>query len=179
MHAAGGSLAVVVSSNQAWWTPTAKAEAVVAIALALRFAHGLGLLYGGLNAGNVLFDGEGRIQIADFSPMRRDAIFSVEGWAPRVDVSAFAMLLFEIVASPPPSTAKAAGEVILPPGIPGFLSEIIEGGLRPIPRKELSFIAIFETLEANDFRIVARVDSDKVSAFVRRVESAVQCGESM
>jgi serine/threonine protein kinase len=72
LHAAGGSLAEVVSSNPAWWTPTAKAEAVVGIALALRFAHGLGLLHGGLNSGNVLFDSGGRIQITDFSPIRRD-----------------------------------------------------------------------------------------------------------
>jgi hypothetical protein len=183
LHATGGSLAEVVSSNPAWWTPTAKAEAVVGIALALRFAHGLGLLHGGLNSGNVLFDGGGRLRIADFSPMRGDGGFSEEWeeWSPQADVSAFAMLLFEIVtgrASPPPSAARAAGEVILPPGIPGFVSEIIEGGLRPIAEEELSFIAIFETLEANGFRIVAGVDSDEVSAFVSRVESAAQSGAS-
>jgi hypothetical protein len=61
LHAAGGSLAEVVSSKPAWGTPTAKAEAVVGIALALRFAHGLGLLHGGLKSENVLFDGGGRI----------------------------------------------------------------------------------------------------------------------
>jgi serine/threonine protein kinase len=181
LYAAGGSLAEVVSSNPAWWTPTAKAEAVVGIALALLFAHGLGLLHGGLKAGNVLFDGEGRIQITDFSPMRRDGGFSGQGevWSPRADVSAFAMLLFEIVAGRvPPSPANADGEVILPPDVPGFVSEIIEGGRRPRARRELSFIAIFETLEANDFRIVAGVDSDEVSAFVSRVESAAHSGES-
>jgi serine/threonine protein kinase len=149
LHAAGGSLAEVVSSNPVWWTPTAKAEAVVGIALALRFSHGLGLSHGGLNSGNVLFDGGGRIQIADFSPMRRDGGFSRDGeeWSPQADVSAFAMLLFEIVAGrpwpslsppppprPPPSAAKAEvdGEVILPPDVPAFVSEIIEGGLRPM-----------------------------------------------
>jgi serine/threonine protein kinase len=71
LHGAGGSLAEAISSNPVWWTPTAKAEAVVGIALALRFAHGLGLLHGDLNSGNLLFDGGGRIQIADFHPMRR------------------------------------------------------------------------------------------------------------
>jgi serine/threonine protein kinase len=193
MHAAGGSLAEVVSSNPVWWTPTAKAEAVVGIVIALRFAHGLGLLHGNLNSGNVLFDGEGRIQIADFRPMRRGrgGGFSGEGegdgavWSPQADVSAFAMLLFEIVAgcsSPlPPLRAATADEdgdgdweVIVPPDVPSFVSEIIEGGLRPIAGKELSFIAIIETLKANDFGIVAGVDSDEVSAFVSRVESGVQ-----
>jgi hypothetical protein len=195
LHAAGGSLAEVVSSNPAWWTPTAKAEAIVGIALALRFAHGLGLQHGNLNSGNVLFDGEGRVQIADFRPMRRgggggdgggfSGESEGEGWSPQADVSAFARLLFEIVAGcsspPPPSRAATADEdgdgdweVIVPPDVPSFVSEIIEGGLRPIAGKELSFIAIIETLKANDFRIVAGVDSDEVSAFVSGVESAAQ-----
>jgi hypothetical protein len=181
LHAAGGSLAEVVSSKPAWWTPTAKAEAVVGIVLALRFVHSLGLLHGALNTGNVLFDGGGRIQITDFRPIRRGGGFSGKRWSPWADVSAFAMLLFEIVAgcsspSAPPSAAERDGEVIIPPGVPAFVSEIIEKALRPIPGTELSFIAIFETLKENNFRIVA--DSDEVSSFVSGVESAAQSGES-
>jgi hypothetical protein len=175
LHFSGGSLAEVISSNPAWWTPTAKAKAVVGIALALRFSHGLGLLHGGLKAGNVLFDGGGRVQIADFRPMRRDGGFSGkrEGkeWSPQADVSAFAMLLFEIVAgrpSPPPSAAQ--GDLLLPPDVPDFVWQIIKKGRRSAGRK-LSFVAIVETLEMSDFRIVAAVDSDEVRAFVSRVES--------
>jgi hypothetical protein len=41
---------VVLSNLPGWWTPTAKAKVVAGIALALRFAHGLGLLYGALKA---------------------------------------------------------------------------------------------------------------------------------
>jgi hypothetical protein len=70
LQAMRGSVAEIVSTVPVWWTPTAKAEAIVGIALALQFSHGIGLLHGGLNSGNILFDGEGRIQIADFSPMR-------------------------------------------------------------------------------------------------------------
>jgi hypothetical protein len=179
LDAAGGSLAEVVSAGPVWWTPTAKAEAVVGIALALRCGHGLGLLHGGLTAGNVLFDGGGGIQIADFTPMRRDGGFSGdeegERWSPRADVSAFAMLLVEIVAGRPwRGPARGDWEVILPPGVPAFVSEIIEGVMRPNAEGGLSFIAIFERLEANAFRILAGVDSDEVSAFVSRVESAPQ-----
>jgi hypothetical protein len=185
LHAAGGSLAEVFLSNPAWWTPTAKAEAVVGIALALRFAHGLGLLHGGLNSGNVVFDGGWRIQIADFSLMLRDGRFPEYKWSPWRDVSAFAMLLFEIVTghpwpSPPPSSATADvdGKVILPPDVPEFVSEIIDGCQRRKGRGGPSFIGIFETLKENGFRIVAGVDSDEVSAFVSRVESAGQSDES-
>jgi hypothetical protein len=183
LHAAGGSLAEVVSAGPEWWTPTAKAAAVVGIALALRFAHGVGLLHGRLTPGNVLFDGGGQIQIADFRPMRRDGGFSGEWWSPWADVSAFAMLLFEIVTgrpspSPLPSAAEASEEVILPRGVPGFVSEIIEGRLRTMAGEGLSFIAIVETLKENGFGIVAGVDSDEVSAFDSRVELAAQSGGS-
>jgi hypothetical protein len=91
------------------------------------------------------------------------------------------MLLLEIVAGcpfPSPSAPNSHPEVNLPPDVPVFVSEIIEEGLRPIAEEELSFIDIFETLKANAFQIVAGVDSDEVSAFVRRVESAVQSGET-
>jgi hypothetical protein len=47
-YAAGGSLAEVLSDAPTWWTPTAKAKAIVGIALDLRFALGLGSLHGGL-----------------------------------------------------------------------------------------------------------------------------------
>jgi serine/threonine protein kinase len=69
-YAAGGSLAEVLCDAPDWWTPTAKAKAIAGIALGLRFAHGLGLLHGGLEPSNVLFDADRRIQIADFSPIR-------------------------------------------------------------------------------------------------------------
>jgi hypothetical protein len=98
-----------------------------------------------------------------------------------VDVSTLAMLFFEIVAGrplPPPGAAQANMEVILPSDVPWFVSEIIEEGLRPRAGAQLSFIAIFETLKATDFGIVAGVDSAEVSAFVRRVESMMQSGES-
>jgi serine/threonine protein kinase len=183
LHGSGGTLADILSAKPAWWTPTAKVKAVMGIALALRFSHGLGLLHGGLNSGNVFFDGDRRVQIADFSPSRRDGGFSGEGeeWSPQADVSAFAMLLFEIIAGRPlsrPSDAMADTEVIVPPDIPSFVSEIIEGGLRPRARRELSFIAIIETLKRNHFRIVSGVDSEEVSAFVSRIEGAAESGDS-
>jgi hypothetical protein len=67
--------------------------------------------------------------------------------------------------------------MILPPNIPVFVSEMIEGGLWPSSGEELSFISIIETLKANDFGIVTGVDSDEVSTFVGRVESATESGE--
>jgi hypothetical protein len=64
--------------------------------------------------------------------------------------------------------------VILPPGVPGFVSEIIKEWLQTSAGKWLSFINIFETLKKNSFRIMAGVDFEEVSTFVHRVESTWQ-----
>jgi serine/threonine protein kinase len=50
------SLAEVISVSLVWWTATAKAKAVVGLALALRFAHSLGLLHRCFASNNILFD---------------------------------------------------------------------------------------------------------------------------
>jgi serine/threonine protein kinase len=68
LYAAEGSLADVLSNPPGSWTPTAKAKAVVGIALGLRFAHGLGLLHGAVKASNILFDADRRIQIPSDVP---------------------------------------------------------------------------------------------------------------
>jgi serine/threonine protein kinase len=181
LHAAGGSLADVLANPAAWWTPTAKAKAVVGIALALRFAHGLGLLHGAVKAANVLFDADRRIQIADFSAMRLESgevePFWDEKWSPAADVCEFAFLLSEIaVGRPPVPPIGAAGELPVPAGVPDFVSRMIEDGRSPASHCRLSFVDIVERLKRNRFAIMAGVDSEEVSAFVAQVESAEQSG---
>jgi hypothetical protein len=182
LYATEGSLADVLSNPPAWWTPTAKAKAVVGIALGLRFAHGLGLLHGAVKPSNILFDADRRIQIADFSPIRLKTgtiePFSGEEWTPTADTSAFASLLFEIAvggtATPP---IGAVGGPPFPAAVPAFVSRMIEDGRSPISARRLSFAKIVESLKENRFEIIAGVDSDEVSAFVSRVESSEQAGE--
>jgi hypothetical protein len=65
-----------------------------------------------------------------------------------------------------------------PSGCSEFVSEIIEGVLRSSAGGGLSFIAVFQTLQANGFRIVSGVDSGDVSAFISRAESAAESDES-
>jgi serine/threonine protein kinase len=179
LHASGGSLADVLANPPAWWTPTAKAKAVLEIALALRFAHGLGLLHGAVKAANVLFDAHRRIQLADFSAMRLESgeveSFSGEKWAPTADVCAFSFLLFEIAvhrrAVPP---VGPAGELAVPARVPAFVSRMIEDARSPELNNRLSFLDIVKVLKTNHFGIVAGVDSEEVTAFVDRVELAEQ-----
>jgi serine/threonine protein kinase len=169
-YATRGSLAEVLSDAPAWWTPTAKA--IAGIALGLRFAQSLGLLHGGLKASNVLFDADRQIQIADFSPICLETgdaeRFSGEGWSPVADICAFASLLFEIAVGLPDAQPGAA------PTIPAFVSAIIDEGRSPSPTAKRSFADLLQSLQANGFAILAGVDSAEVCAFVESVESSQQ-----
>jgi serine/threonine protein kinase len=182
LYATKGSLADVLSNPPAWWTPTAKAKAVVGIALGLRFAHGLGLLHGALKSSNILFDADRQIQIADFSLIRLETgevePFSGEGWALTADVSAFASLLFEIaVGRPAIPLSGAVSDRPFPAAVPVFVSQMIEDVRSPKSKCGLSFVDIVAELKENHFEIMAGVDSDEVSAFVSRIESLQQAGE--
>jgi hypothetical protein len=151
-----------------------KAKAVAGITLRLQFAHGLGLLHGGLKASIVLFGADRRIQIADFSPIQLDTgtvePFSGEGWWPTMDLSGFASLLSEI-------TIGASGGRSVPGGVPEFVSRLIEHGRSEKFPPPLLFVEIIDGLKENRFEIATGVDSKEVSAFVRWVESAEQSGK--
>jgi hypothetical protein len=182
LHASGSSLADVLRNPPAWWTPTAKAKAIAGIALVLRFAHGLGLLHGVVKAANVFFDAARGVQLADFSPIRLETgavdPFSGEKWAPTADVCGFASLVFDIVVGVPviPPIGAAGGPPI-PATVPDFVARIIEEGRAPGCAKPLSFFDILESLKENGFQIVAGVDSEEVSGFVRWMESAAESGK--
>jgi serine/threonine protein kinase len=159
LHASRGSLADVLANPPAWWTPTAKAKSAVGIALALRFAHGRGLLHGAVKVANVFFDADRRIQIADFSAMRLESgeveLFSAEKWAPTADVCAFSFLLFEIAVDRP---------AIPPVGVAGELA--VPARVRLILEIELFLIGIFPSglngaLKGNSHCHPARILANK------------------
>jgi hypothetical protein len=178
LYLEGCSLAEVISVDPAWWTSTAKAKVIAGIVLGLRFAHSHGLVHGGLTTKNIVFDCDDCIEIVDFKGIEMKVgetedeeetqlggISSV-GLIGKIDVHAFASILFEIVVGVP-----ANDETSVPTTIPGFVSRIIESSLRLESERETSFHEIFEILRQNQFRIENDVDSAEVSAFVNWVES--------
>jgi serine/threonine protein kinase len=108
MYVSGDCLSKVILASPKWWTPTAKAKTIVGLVLGLRFAHSLGVVHGHLTGNNVLLDGSGVIQIADFCLISlRDSEgqnrvmidnggFFGADWSPIADIRAFARLLSEI-----------------------------------------------------------------------------------
>jgi hypothetical protein len=63
-------------------------------------------------------------------------------------------------------------DLSIPPGIPSFVSTILESGLSARSGTGYSFNTILEILKENNFQIEDGVDSAEVSAFVSWVESA-------
>jgi serine/threonine protein kinase len=175
-HIDGYSLSKVVLRSPEWWTPTAKAKAVVGVLLGLRFAHSLGLVHGHLTGKNVFITEEGMIQISDFSLhklfneendqwMAMDFYdFSRESIMATADVGAFARLLSEIVLGASCDGSGHAGE------IPSFVLEIIERRDDSDLKTVDPFTAILMILKQNDFKIVEGVDTDEVSKFADLIQ---------
>jgi hypothetical protein len=170
-YAEGGSLADVLAGRPPQWTATAKAVAVAALALGLRFANGVGQPHGGLGPKWVLFDGAGTVHIAGIGAVRGGSGGDAEFVAPEIesggaptakaDVFSFSRIVSRIASEDPHRRS-----------VPPFVADLIEGGLSADPCDRPSFGAILARLEANCFEIVEGVDSDAVSAFVRAVEAA-------
>jgi serine/threonine protein kinase len=183
MYSVGGSLSEVISTSPEWWTPTAKAKAIVGIVLSMRFAHSLGLLHGHLTANNVLFDDDGMIQICDFClkslsevECNSEAIaevggFSGENWRPDADIRGFADLLSQIVIGGSSEESRSS-QSILP-----FVLKMIEEGQSEDSKVKVSFVDIFETLKTEGFELLEGVDSNEVSNFVSWIELSEELTE--
>jgi hypothetical protein len=87
--------------------------------------------------------------------------FSNTRWTPKMDIHAFASILFELVVGRP-----AKNERSVPRNIPRFVREIIERGLWMKSKREFTFHSIFKRLKQNEFRIEEGIDSAEVSSFV-------------
>jgi serine/threonine protein kinase len=168
MHVGGSSLSEIVSVSPEWWTPTAKAKAVACLVLGLQFVHSQGLLHGHLTANNIFFDEDGTIQICDFCMNGLRELesnsggtvdvggFCGENWTPKVDVRAFAGILSEIVVG---ASAEQGGRG---PGIPSFVSRIIEKGQSADSKAAESFTDILKVSKLNDFKIMEGVNIQEV-----------------
>jgi hypothetical protein len=183
MSRRGSSLLQVVSSSPEWWTPTAKAKAVVGLVLGLRFAHSFGQVHGHLTENDIDLDENGMIEIKDFcmndlyefesdkGGMVDLGGFSRESWKPNADIQAFSRILSAIVFE---TFACQDGR---DRDIPLFVSKIIAQGQPGNLRGMESLTDIFEILKQKDFKILAGVDVEEVSNFASWIESSERLTE--
>jgi serine/threonine protein kinase len=70
----GGSLKDLLSHESlpgnAWWTPTRKAITITGIVMGMKYIHEHGIIHGDLKPGNILFDDEHWVKIADVGSSR-------------------------------------------------------------------------------------------------------------
>jgi hypothetical protein len=149
------SLSEVVPVSPEWWTLTAKANTVVGLVLDLGFAHSLGLLHGHSTGRNVILNGDGVIQIADFcmkhlreqewnsGGMLGVGGFLEEDWTPTADIRAFTAILSQITMD------RSGVEGVGRPDVPGFLSSIIKRGLSGDSRIANAFREILLIVKPN------------------------------
>lgn len=136
--ATGGSLAERIGSFAGAWKEIA--ELMIRVADAVQYAHDHGVLHRDLKPGNLLFDGDGRVFVADFGLAKlirpgsdltqsHRALGTPHYLAPEVaathagrattasDVYSLGAILFELLAGRPPFEAE---------GIPALLRRIVE-----------------------------------------------------
>jgi hypothetical protein len=161
-HLCHVSLSRVVSTSPTWWTPTAKAKAIVGLVLGLRFAHSFGLVHGHLTGNTVFLSEDGMIEICDFGMTcsgeleSEECGFSREDWTPESDVQAFTKIQSEIISGASAEQRRFD---------------------QPAFATETSFANILETLKTIEFTFIEGANSREVSDFVSWIEWSERLAE--
>jgi serine/threonine protein kinase len=114
-----GDLHEVIRDSPCWWTPTAKAMAIVGLIRGMEFAHSCQIIHRDLNPWNLLFDSHYHLRINDFQSSRIASLksqfthqlgngsytapemFTATEYDEKVDVFSFGMILYEILSNVP------------------------------------------------------------------------------
>jgi serine/threonine protein kinase len=196
---AWGSLRDAFLGRRRMWDGTAKSITAIGIVRGMIELHDAGIVHRELTAGNVLFDDERRPHIADFGLGDGPSLSRILvgtgvaplHWAPefyahcgpKVDVYAFALLLYEIVVGRPVFAghirlvdwaSRMVGGVrnVIPEYVEPFVRSVIERGWRTDPAERPSFVEIYEQMRLNDFCIVKdRFRPEDVESCVRWVDN--------
>jgi serine/threonine-protein kinase len=181
------------------WNSNRKAKVICDIVLGMRYVHSRGIIHRDLKPGNIILDANWGALIADVGEAERgggagqgtlergtmiyvppEQWFGKCQYTDRVDVFAFGLVLYEIIAGFP----WRRGDVRNP--LPPVLDRREFGGADPgevmlslIPRcwakdehKRPSFAAIFDEFKACDFSILPKVDSKEIRTHVLKVLEA-------
>jgi serine/threonine protein kinase len=166
---------------------------LIGIVLALIHAHDRGILHGNLNPNCILLDENHRPKLCSFG-IKRKWTETARYCAPepeeittkKMDVFAFSLILYEIIASKTDviavnvkerlEQAIAVGQSRLGirwplPGAPEFMAKLIVKGLEEDPKERPSIEDIFDVFEAYKFKIITGVNTVEVEKFLEWVEA--------
>jgi serine/threonine protein kinase len=193
---AGGSLRAVLGDPPRWFTPTAKVIVLAGIVVAMIYVHAKGIMHRDLKPGNVLLDDRGRPKLCDFgtgkfndgSPntanfgtvlyMAPEMYDEEAVYCGKVDVYAFAMILYEVIVGMPafekPTRGtfwahvmhiKRGGRRTIPPAVKNRTGRLIEACWGQVPEERPSFAEVFEAMAAMNFALLDGVQVDEVYRF--------------
>jgi tRNA A-37 threonylcarbamoyl transferase component Bud32 len=203
-YAAQGSLEDVLKTGNmrrksAFWTPTRIGIAICDIVVGMRFVHFRGIVHRDLKPSNILICRNGRALIGDFGSSRFTSDYATltgveatvyyaapemfvdtEELTPKVDVWAFGLILFEIVAGFAVfERSLAPFEVIRQlrsrhrPIIPEECGEYMDGLIRRCWSDDAaarpSFDDILREFQAREFAILPGLNCDEICGAVERV----------
>jgi serine/threonine protein kinase len=199
-----GSLADVASRVKAgetveFWTPTGIAKLVTSLVLGMKFIHSQGALHRNLKPSNLFVTDDGCLQIGDLAFCRflkseaqltaqpgtahyqAPEIYEEEPYTEKVDVFAFGLILYEILALkpvfppalPPQKVMKkliSEHFAVIPDDWLPSVKELLNRCWRNNPRSRPTFDEIASYLKDHSFQIGLGVDAHVVQSFVDEVE---------
>jgi serine/threonine protein kinase len=197
----GGSLRDVLDSHPSWWNGTAKSIAVSGIVRGMMKIHEAGIIHRDLKPSTILLDESHKPRICDFGPSRDQSLARTligqtgtpfympaeqyeEDYTAKVDIYAFAFVLYEIVVGHPVFSRSLTLPQLyhkvmkgdrneIPDGIEGFVRSLIERGWSPKPEVRPSFAEIYEELKQHSFCIAQEgFDAAEVSSYLAWVDSS-------
>jgi serine/threonine protein kinase len=177
----GGSLRDVLDSHPSWWNGTAKSIVASGVVRGMMKIHEAGIIHRDLKPSNILLDENHRPRICDFGSSRNQSLVQTltgqigtpfympaeqyhEDYTAKVDVYAFALVLYEIVVGHPVfsrllTLPQLYHKVMkgdrneIPNEIDGFVRSLIERGWSQKPESRPSFAEMYEELKQHNFCI--------------------------
>jgi serine/threonine protein kinase len=191
------SLRTILDDRPRWFTSTARVIVLAGIVIAMIYVHAQGIMHRDLKPGNVLLDDHGRPRLCDFGTGKLNdgtpnignfgtvlymapEMYDVdEAYNRKVDVYAFAIILYEVIVGVAPfdqpgrdsfwphiTYIKRGGRRAIPSAVMTKTATLIQACWAQASDDLPSFAEVFEAMVEMNFQLMDGVDVAEVSRFL-------------
>jgi serine/threonine protein kinase len=192
-----GSLRTILDDRPRWFTPTSRIIVLAGIVIAMIYVHAQGIMHRDLKPENTLLDENGRPRICDFGTGKSNdgspntanfgtvmymapEMYDVdETYNEKVDVYAFAMIMFEVIVGMLPFDRpgretfwshvlfiKRGGRRAIPSAVKRKTATLIEACWAQAPNDRPSFADVFKTITEMNFQLMDGIEIADVYRFL-------------